>query len=201
MNIVLATRNKKKVEEIKKIFGSMGMEPRFYTLDDFPKCKEAEEDGITFEENAVKKAIQIFKCTKMTAIADDSGLEVDALKGAPGVYSARYAGEPSDDFANSRKLLDELKDIPDEGQGARFVCCIALAGPDGVKTFIGYVKGRIGREPRGMNGFGYDPVFFPDGHDRTFAEMDDTEKNEISHRAMALKELQKYLGEKVFDSR
>lgn len=200
MDIVLATRNRKKVEEIKKIFASMEMEPRFYTLDDFPECKEAEEDGITFEENAVKKALQIFKCTKMTAIADDSGLEVDALKGAPGVYSARYAGEPSDDFANSRKLLDEIKDVPDEERGARFVCCIALAEPDGVKTFIGYVKGRIGREPRGVNGFGYDPLFFPEGHDRTFAEMDDTEKNAISHRAEALRELQKYLNGKVFDS-
>ncbi len=201
MDIVLATRNRKKVEEIKKIFGSMKIEPRFYTLDDFPECKEAEEDGVTFEENAVKKALQIFKCTKMTAIADDSGLEVDALKGAPGVYSARYAGEPSDDFANSRKLLDEIKDIPDEGRGARFVCCIALAEADGVKTFIGYVKGRIGRGMRGVNGFGYDPLFFPEGHDRTFAEMDDTEKNAMSHRAMALRELQKYLSEKVFDSR
>ncbi|MBI5674595.1 MAG: XTP/dITP diphosphatase [Nitrospirae bacterium] len=193
MNIVLATRNRKKVEEIRKIFASMKIEPRFYSLDDFPECTEAEEDGVTFEENAVKKAVQIFKCTKMTAIADDSGLEVDALKGAPGVYSARYAGEPSDDFANSRKLLDEIKDISDEGRGARFVCCIALAEPDGVKTFIGYVKGRIGREMRGRNGFGYDPLFFPEGHDRTFAEMDDTEKNAMSHRGEALRELREYM--------
>ncbi|MEW6714165.1 MAG: XTP/dITP diphosphatase [Nitrospirota bacterium] len=200
MNIVLATRNRKKVEEIRKIFASMKIETHFYTLDDFPECREAEEDGVTFEENAVKKALQIFKCINMTAIADDSGLEVDALKGAPGVYSARYAGEPSDDFANSRKLLYEIKDIPDEGRGARFVCCIALAEPDGVKTFMGYVKGRIGREPRGVNGFGYDPVFFPEGHERTFAEMDDTEKNAMSHRAMALRELQKYLSKKVLDS-
>lgn len=175
----------------------MKIEPCFYTLDDFPECTEAEEDGMTFEENAVKKALQIFKCTNMTAIADDSGLEVDALKGAPGVYSARYAGEPSDDFANSRKLLVELKDIPDGGRGARFVCCITLAGADGVKTFMGHVKGRIGREMRGRNGFGYDPLFFPEGHDRTFAEMDDTEKNAMSHRAMALRELQKYLKMKV----
>lgn len=200
MDIVLATSNRKKVEEIRKIFDSMGMKPRFYTLDDFPECKEAEEDGVTFEENAVKKAVQIFKCTKMTAIADDSGLEVDALNGAPGVYSARYAGEPSDDFANSRKLLDELKDVTDDKRGARFVCCIALAEPDGVKTFMGYVKGRIGKEMRGVNGFGYDPLFFPEGHDRTFAEMDDTEKNAMSHRGEALRELQKYLGGKVLNT-
>lgn len=200
MDIVLATSNRKKIWEIKKIFDSMGIEPRFYTLDDFPECREAEEDGVTFEENAVKKALQIFRCTKMTAIADDSGLEVDALKGAPGVYSARYAGEPSDDFANSRKLLDEIKDIPDEGRGARFVCCIALAEHDGVKTFMGYVNGRIGREMRGRNGFGYDPLFFPEGHDRTFAEMDDTEKNAMSHRAEALRELREYLSGKVLNT-
>jgi len=197
MDIALATRNRKKVEEIKKIFDSMGIEPRFYTLDDFPECTEAEEDGATFEENAVKKALQIFKCAKMTAVADDSGLEVDALNGAPGVYSARYAGEPSDDSANSIKLLDELKDVPDDKRSARFVCCIALASSEGVNTFIGYVKGRIGREPRGSNGFGYDPLFFPEGHDRTFAEMYNTEKNAISHRAEALRKLQKYLKIKV----
>ncbi|MBI4844755.1 MAG: XTP/dITP diphosphatase [Nitrospirae bacterium] len=196
MDIVLATRNRKKVEEMKSIFGSMGMEPRLYALDDFPGCREAEEDGATFEENAAKKALQIFKCAGMTAVADDSGLEVDALKGAPGIYSARYAGEPSDDSANNRKLLDELKDVPDEERGARFVCCIAMADKDGVKTFLGYVNGRIGREPRGRNGFGYDPLFFPEGSDRTFAEIADAEKNAMSHRGRALKKLQIYLFEK-----
>jgi XTP/dITP diphosphohydrolase len=197
MDIVLATSNRKKLEEIRKIFGSMKIELHFYTLDDFPECKEAEEDGVTFEENAVKKALQIFECTKMTAIADDSGLEVDALKGAPGVYSARYAGEPSNDSANNRKLLDELKDVPHNRRGARFVCCIAMASANGVRTFMGYVNGSIGMELRGDNGFGYDPLFFPEGHDRTFAEMNDAEKNAMSHRAMALRKLREYIGKSV----
>jgi len=199
MDFVLATRNRKKVEEIKKIFDVMGIAQRLYTLDDFPAFDEVEEDGETFEANAIKKARHVALKTKMTAVADDSGLEVDALKGAPGVYSARYAGEHADDKANNEKLLKELIDVPDEKRGARFVCCIAIASPDGVRTFLGYIKGRIGTEPRGENGFGYDPFFYPEGHDRTFAEMDDTEKNAISHRAAALRELRKYLSDKVLD--
>jgi XTP/dITP diphosphohydrolase len=104
-------------------------------------------------------------------VADDSGLEVDALGGAPGVYSARYAGVPADDMANNRKLLDEMDGVPEGKRTARFVCCIALASGDEVKTFMGYVEGKIGKENRGENGFGYDPVFYPEGRDRTFAEM------------------------------
>jgi XTP/dITP diphosphohydrolase len=132
----------------------------------------------------------------MTAIADDSGLEVDTLKGAPGVLSARYAGESSNDRRNIEKLLEEMRDVPLNRRNSRFVCCIALASPDEVKTFHGYIRGTITREPRGEMGFGYDPVFIPEGHVRTFAEMDEDEKNVISHRSMALKELQKYLLEK-----
>lgn len=193
MDIVLATKNKKKIEEMQKIFSVMGTTSRIYTLDDFPVFEDVKEDGTTFEENAVKKAAYISKCTGMTAVADDSGLEVDALHGAPGVFSARYAGEDADDRANLEKLLQELKNVTDDKRGARFVCCIAIASSEGVKTFLGVIKGRIGTESRGNNGFGYDPVFYPEGHNRTFAEMSDKEKNAISHRAVALRELQKYL--------
>jgi XTP/dITP diphosphohydrolase len=200
MDIVLATRNEKKIEEIKKIFSTMKIPVHLRTLDDFPDYQEVREDGRTFEENAIKKALHISRNTGMIAIADDSGLEVDALNGAPGILSARYAGESADDRANIEKLLNEMRHVPSEKRGARFVCCIAIAFPEGdVKTFYGYIKGKIGTEPKGENGFGYDPIFYPEGHDRTFAEMSDTEKNAISHRARALKELEKYLLEKRGD--
>ena len=165
-----------------------------FTLNDFPECPDVKEDGNTFEENAIKKAVHALKCTGMTAIADDSGLEVDALNGAPGVFSARYAGEVADDRANLEKLLKEMKHIPYEKRSARFVCCIALASRGDMQTFFGYVKGRIGTEPRGKKGFGYDPVFYPEGYDITFAEMSEEKKNAISHRYKAIKELQKYIA-------
>ncbi len=196
MDIVLATKNRKKVEEIKKIFGMMGTASRIYTLDDFPDYGEVIEDGNTFEANAVKKALYVSKCTGMTALADDSGLEVEALNGEPGVFSARYAGEAADDKANLEKLLKEMAAVPPGKRNARFVCCIAMASQGETETFIGHVEGTIGIEPRGMNGFGYDPVFFPKGHDRTFAEMNDNEKNVLSHRGEALGELQKHMLEK-----
>jgi XTP/dITP diphosphohydrolase len=199
MDIVLATRNKKKIEEMKRIIADLPISIR--TLDDFPGCPEVEEEGITFEENAVKKALTVAQYTGEPSIADDSGLEVYALNGAPGTLSARYAGEDANDRKNIEKLLFEMRSIADEKRGARFVCCIALAFPDGkVKTFTGYVEGRIGSEPRGIHGFGYDPLFYPQGHRRTFAEMTDNEKDALSHRGKALNELQKYLREaKIFE--
>jgi len=200
MDIILASRNKKKIRELKKIIeeGIVSQEDEtvnILTPDDFPQCEEVEEDGETFEANAIKKAVYVSKCSGLTAIADDSGIEVDALDGAPGVYSARYAGEDSDDMANNRKLLDEMKDVPDEKRGARFACCIALAIGDDIKTFMGHVEGKIGRENRGENGFGYDPLFFPEGHDSTFAEMTDDKKHSMSHRGRALAKLHEYLKE------
>ncbi|KAF0146245.1 MAG: dITP/XTP pyrophosphatase [Nitrospirae bacterium] len=199
MNIVLATRNKKKVEEIKRIVA--GMPISLYTLNDFPDCPEVIEDGKTFEENAVKKARAVSSHTNMPALADDSGLEVYALDGEPGVLSARYAGENADDRKNTEKLLNEMRSVPDGKRGARFACCIALAFPAGdlalrdgkAETFTGYSEGSIGREPKGSNGFGYDPVFYPAGCKRTFAEMDDEEKDSLSHRGAALKKLHEYL--------
>lgn len=192
MKIVLATHNKKKVEEISRIF--RGYEVRFLTLDSFPGCPEVEEDGKTFRQNAVKKAVSIAAFTGCPAIADDSGLGVKTLGGAPGVFSARYAGEAADDRKNLMKLLREMRRMESDDRQARFVCCIALALPDGrYKTFTGYAKGEIGKKPKGFNGFGYDPVFYPAGYDRTFAEMSDSEKDRLSHRGKALRKLYVYL--------
>jgi len=201
MDIILASRNRKKIEELKNIIQACGFSGKdaavnLHTPDEFPQCEEVEEDGATFEANAVKKAAYVFKCSGMTAVADDSGLEVDALDGAPGVVSARYAGAVTDDWANLEKLLKEMKGVPDEKRGARFVCCIALADLSGIQIFMGHVEGRIGTEPRGEKGFGYDPVFYPEGHNRTFGEMSDQEKASMSHRGRALQKLRNYIKEK-----
>jgi len=194
MKIVLATRNKKKIEEIKDILMDAPIPiDGILTLDDFPDAPQVMEDGSTFEENAIKKAKTIAAYTGITTIADDSGLEVDALHNAPGVLSARYAGEDADDTENNEKLLREMADTPDDKRTARFICCIALASGDEVKTFYGCVKGRIGKRPVGKRGFGYDPIFYPEGYDRTFAEMTEEEKNAISHRARAIRKLREYL--------
>jgi XTP/dITP diphosphohydrolase len=197
MEIVLATRNKKKIEEIKRITENMAI--HIFTLDDFPGCPEVEEDGATFEENALKKAMTVARYTGKPALADDSGLEVYAMNGAPGTLSARYSGEDADDRRNLEKLLHEMRSMAGRQRNARFVCCVALALPDGsVNTFYGYAEGRIGTEPKGLNGFGYDPVFYPDGYGKTFAEMSDREKDAISHRGKAMKEVQRYLEKKIF---
>lgn len=194
MEIVLATRNKKKIEEIRRITADLLV--TILSLDNFPGCPETVEDKETFEGNAIKKAVEVCTCTGKPSLADDSGLEVDALGGAPGVYSARYAGGSGggNDVRNYEKLLHELKNVPEEQRGARFVCCMALAFPDGkVKTFFGYAKGRINLEPKGITGFGYDPVFLPQGFDKTFAEMTGKEKDNLSHRGKALEKLAEFL--------
>jgi XTP/dITP diphosphohydrolase len=194
MEIVLATRNKKKIEEIRRITSDLPI--TVLSLDNFPNCPETIEDKDTFEGNAVKKAVEVCQCTGKPALADDSGLEVDALDGAPGVYSARYAGGTGNgsDRQNFEKLLSELKKVIAEKREAQFVCCMALAFPDGtVKTFFGLAKGRIGLEPKGKTGFGYDPVFIPDGFEKTFAEMTAEEKDKLSHRGKALEKLADFL--------
>lgn len=197
MEIVLATRNKKKVEEIQRIIGDMDV--KFLTLNDFASCPEIEEDSDTFEGNASKKAVEIMKCTGKPAVADDSGLEVFALGNVPGVRSARYAGDSAKDIDNVKKLLHDMKGLPDGGRGARFVCCITLALPDGrVESFWGFSEGSIGTEPHGEMGFGYDPVFYPSGHTRTFAEMAPAEKDTLSHRKAALEKLRMYLKNLIF---
>jgi len=194
MDIVLATRNRKKVEEIRRI--TAGLPIMVLSLDNFPECPETVEDRDTFEGNAVKKATEVAHCTGKPALADDSGLVVDALGGRPGVLSARYAPDASsgNDPRNYEKLLKDLRSYSGADRTARFVCCIALAFPDGqVRTFFGYAEGRIAPEPRGQKGFGYDPVFIPQGYESTFAEMRPEEKDGLSHRGKALEKLSEFL--------
>ena len=183
MRVIVATRNAHKLREIRAILGSGGVE--LVGLDAFPSAPEVEEDEETFEGNAVKKAVTVARACGLPALGDDSGLEVFALNSAPGVRSARYAGEPPDHAANNRKLLDALRAATD--RRARFRCVLALAAPDGsVRTVEGRCEGSIATVPRGVHGFGYDPVFLPEGAERTFAEMEPAEKNRLSHRARAL---------------
>ncbi|MCE5312589.1 MAG: RdgB/HAM1 family non-canonical purine NTP pyrophosphatase [Nitrospiraceae bacterium] len=191
MDIVLATRNAKKIEEIRRMMS--GIRVNILSLADFD-CPDVQEDADTFEGNAIKKAVAISKCTGHAAVSDDSGLEVDALGGLPGIYSARYAGDGADDASNVRKLLAAMQNVPNESRGARFVCCIALALTDGsIYTFEGEVKGSIALNPEGSSGFGYDPVFYPAGHGITFARMDAGQKDSMSHRRAALEKLKAHL--------
>ncbi|MBI4823925.1 MAG: XTP/dITP diphosphatase [Nitrospirae bacterium] len=192
MEIVLATRNAKKIEELRRLLKGIGF--TLLSLESFPDCPEVEETGSRFEENAIEKAQTVARFTKKPAIADDSGLEVDALSGAPGVLSARYAGEGATDKDNLNKLLKNMHSIAEGKRQARFVCVIALAYPDGkVKTFEGSVEGSIAKVAMGRHGFGYDPVFYPKGFRRTFAEMSHSEKDSLSHRQKALRKLHEYL--------
>ncbi|MFC1467749.1 XTP/dITP diphosphatase [Verrucomicrobiota bacterium] len=184
MKLVLATRNKHKLEEIKAIFNFQGLE--ISSAFDYPEIPDVEEDGDTLEANAIKKAVTLAKELGCWAMADDSGLEVDALDGAPGVYSARYAGEDVSYEANNVKLLAELKDKTN--RAAAFRTVIALSDPEGnTRTVEGRCDGAIIDACRGEHGFGYDPLFVPAGYEQTFAELASDEKNRISHRARALK--------------
>jgi XTP/dITP diphosphohydrolase len=183
MKLVIATRNAHKLEEIHDIFDFANLD--VLSAFDFPDIPDVVEDGETLEENAKKKAIEIAKATGCWAMADDSGLEVDALNGAPGVYSARYAGEHCSYADNNAKLLEELAGT--SNRSARFRTVIALSDPGGsVQTVNGACAGVIIAELRGNNGFGYDPLFVPDGYSETFAELPSDIKNRISHRANAL---------------
>ncbi|MEI7898914.1 MAG: RdgB/HAM1 family non-canonical purine NTP pyrophosphatase [bacterium] len=185
MKLLLATRNPHKLEEIRQIFALPGLE--LLGAKEVPGLpEEVVEDAATFEGNAMKKARELCRASGLWTLADDSGLEVVALNNAPGVYSARYAGEPCSYPANNAKLLRELEGVTD--RRARFRCVIALCAPDGREWSVeGSCSGRIIHETRGANGFGYDPLFVSDGLDRTFAELDGVTKNRISHRGRALK--------------
>ena len=192
--LIAASKNKHKLVEIAKITESFGM--KVITRDEAGVDPDFDvvEDGATFEENSFKKAEAICRICGHPAIADDSGLEVDALNGQPGVYSARFAGEECDDEKNNDKLLELIKDVPDEKRTAKFVSVITIVYPDGRKIVArGECPGRILHERHGNNGFGYDPLFLPDGFDQTFAELSSDVKNEISHRAQALKKLEELL--------
>lgn len=189
MTIVIATRNHGKVREFHALFREFL--PQFQSvqllsLRDFPDLPPVPEDGATFHENARTKALQAANYTGCLALGDDSGLEVDALGGAPGVHSARYAGPHATDDANNRKLLDALRDVPDNLRTARFVCVLAVALPhDVLGLFEGCCYGVIAHEPRGSHGFGYDPLFIKTDYGKSFAELPPSVKNRISHRALA----------------
>jgi XTP/dITP diphosphohydrolase len=183
MKLVIATRNAHKLEEIQAIFNFQELD--VLSAFDFPDIPDVEEDGKTLEANAIKKAVEISRATGCWAIADDSGLEVAALDGAPGVYSARYAGEHCSYADNNEKLLRELAGSND--RSACFRTVIALSDPGGsTQAVAGSCPGVIIEEMRGSNGFGYDPLFVPDGYTETFAELASEVKNRISHRAQAL---------------
>lgn len=191
--IIIASQNKHKIQEIEAITSKFGMTPVSRKEAGLPDT-EIEEDGQTFEENSCKKAAAILEMSGAVTIADDSGLEVDALGGRPGVYSARFAGEHASDRENNEKLLSLLQEVPDEARTARFVSVITMLFPDGGKIVArGECPGKILRKARGTGGFGYDPLFVPDGYEKTFGELPAEEKNRISHRARALAELEKQL--------
>lgn len=190
--LLLATRNQNKKKELRKIIGNWNV--NLLTLDDMSDLPEVVEDGATFAENAIKKARTISALTGYITLADDSGLEVDALGGAPGIFSARFAGTDADDVKNNQKLLALMGNISNEKRTARFVCVIAIATPEGsAQTAQGVCPGTIENAGRGQGGFGYDPLFIPQGYNKTFAELADEEKNEISHRGKALREARQLL--------
>ncbi|WP_338470438.1 XTP/dITP diphosphatase [Niallia sp. XMNu-256] len=193
-SVIIATKNAGKAKDFQKILGPYGVEVK--TLLDFPAIDDVEETGETFEENAILKAEAICKKFNEVVIADDSGVVIDALDGRPGVYSARYAGEDKNDEANNDKVLKEMAEVPEKDRGARFYCAIAVAQP-GKPTIIvnGTCEGVILFERRGTNGFGYDPIFYVSSMEKSMAELTPEEKNQISHRAVAMKKLETQLTE------
>ncbi len=187
MKLLLGTRNRGKIRELLALLRDLPVE--LLTVDDVP-FSDVPETGRTFRENALLKARAISRETGLPVLAEDSGLEVEALGGAPGVYSARFAGEGATDEENVRKLLELLRDIPEGQRGARFVCAAVVRFPDGTELAAeGELRGRIAFEPRGAHGFGYDPVFIPEGFSRTLGELGRSVKDEISHRRRALEAL------------
>ena len=196
MKAVLATRNAHKVEEVQRILASAGCDVELVPLGTFPDAPEVAETGETFEDNALLKARAIAAATGLLALADDSGLAVDALNGMPGILSARWSGRHGDDVANLQLVLDQISDVPDGRRGAAFVCAAAAVTPHGRGVVAeGRVDGVLTRAPRGAGGFGYDPIFVPDGETRTTAEMSPAEKDAVSHRGKAFRALALRLSE------
>lgn len=195
--VIIASGNKGKLKEFKELMADLPVEVK--SLADYPEIGDIEEDGASFAENAYIKAKAVYDATGCLCIADDSGLEVDALDGAPGIYSARYAGEEKDDAANNAKLLAALAEVPDEARGAQFHCAIVAIAADGRRFDAeGIVRGQILREARGENGFGYDPLFYVPEFDKTTAELSMDEKNAISHRGRAVRQIVEILKANVF---
>jgi XTP/dITP diphosphohydrolase len=187
--VVLASRNPKKSEEIRALLAPHGID--VVSVVEFTNVGEVAEDGETFAANAAKKACEVARAVQQWTIGEDSGLRVDALSGAPGIFSARYSGPDATDSANNEKLMAELAGVPDERRGGEYVCHIAVADPGGaVRLSIeATCRGRITHEPRGSNGFGYDPYFLIREYDRTFGELGPLVKQQISHRARAFNQL------------
>ncbi|MBM7492772.1 XTP/dITP diphosphohydrolase [Micromonospora luteifusca] len=195
--VLLATRNRKKLVELQRILdGALGAHRiALIGLDDIEQYAELPETGLTFGENALIKAREGCRQSGLPTIADDSGIAVDALNGMPGVFSARWSGRHGDDKANLQLVLDQIADVPDEQRAASFVCTVALVLPGGKEHLVdGRQSGRVLRAPRGDGGFGYDPIFLGDGQDRTNAELTPAEKDAISHRGKALRELAKLVA-------
>jgi XTP/dITP diphosphohydrolase len=198
VRLVLATANPGKLAELARILAAGNVTVDLAGLGEFPGAPEVRETGATFAENALLKARAIAGFTGLPAVADDSGLCVDALNGMPGVLSARWAGRHGDDQANLWLVLGQLGDVPDERRGAHFACTAALALPSGAERLAeGAMYGRIIREPRGENGFGYDPIFVPDCAEQTTAELSPAAKDQISHRGKALRALAPHIAELI----
>jgi XTP/dITP diphosphohydrolase len=192
--LVLATRNRKKLVELDRILRDAGVSVDLLTLDDV-EVPEVVESGATFAENAIIKATATAAATGLVSVADDSGLAVDALNGMPGVLSARWSGIGASDESNLALVLEQIADVPDDRRGASFVCVAALAEPSGeVHTVEGRVVGHLLRQPVGTGGFGYDPIFVPEGHDLTTAQMEPAHKDALSHRGQALRGIAALLG-------
>ena len=194
--VVLATRNQHKVTELRRILASSSLDVDLVGTESFPELPDVAEAGSTFAANALLKARDVAQRTGLVAIADDSGLCVDALNGMPGILSARWAGSHGDDAANLELLLAQLADVPSKRRGAAFYCAAAVATPDGDERVVeGVLEGSLITDPRGSNGFGYDPIFTPLGYALTTAELIPEEKDAISHRGHAFRALVPVLGE------
>ncbi len=193
-NIVLATRNRHKIQEIKTILLDLPLE--ILTLNDFPDVPALREDGATFRDNSLQKARGVSQHTRLPALADDSGLEVFYLNGRPGVVSARYAGDGASDEENNEKLLGQMRGVAPRRRKAQFRAVLTLLDESGADVAEGICPGTLAESPRGTNGFGYDPIFIPDGFSRTYAELTTEEKNQISHRARALAAMREVLRQR-----
>lgn len=189
--IFIASKNKGKIEEIRSYLTGFGFE--IFSLLDSPEIPDVAETGSSFEENALLKAKAVYDVVKIPVLADDSGLEVDALGGSPGIFSARFSGVGANDEKNNFKLLNELENVPAEKRTARFICVLVLYDGVNIRYFEGTCEGNIAFSPGGSNGFGYDPLFIPAGYEQSFGELGNSVKSKISHRAKALLSLKKFL--------
>ena len=195
-HLVLATRNAGKIAELRRILAAAGLSVDLAGTEAFADLPDVAETGTTFAANALLKARAVAEHTGLPAVADDSGLCIDALNGMPGIFSARWSGRHGDDAANLDLVLGQIADVPDDRRGAQFVCAAALCLPDGTERVVeGLLAGTLLRERRGSNGFGYDPIFVPDGHDRTTAQMTAEEKDGLSHRGQAFRAIAPLVAE------